>query len=52
MMLQGAGFEVTDLGSDVAPEKFVDAVKTSGANPWWPCPRIADDYHGQYANDD
>jgi 5-methyltetrahydrofolate--homocysteine methyltransferase len=32
MMLQGAGFEVTDLGSDVAPEKFVDAVKTSGAS--------------------
>ena len=32
MMLQGAGFEVTDLGSDVAPEKFVEAVKTSGAS--------------------
>ncbi len=32
MMLQGAGFEVTDLGSDVAPEKFVDAVKSSGAS--------------------
>jgi len=32
MMLQGAGFEVTDLGSDVTPEKFVDAVKTSGAS--------------------
>ncbi|BBB47275.1 corrinoid protein [Pelolinea submarina] len=32
MMMQGAGFEVTDLGTDVAPEKFVDAVKTSGAN--------------------
>lgn len=26
MMLQGAGFEVTDLGVDVAPERFVDAI--------------------------
>jgi len=32
MMLEGAAFEVLDLGSDVSPEKFVDAVKTSGAN--------------------
>ena len=31
-MLEGAGFEIIDLGSDVSPEKFVDAVKTSGAN--------------------
>jgi 5-methyltetrahydrofolate--homocysteine methyltransferase len=27
MMLEGAGFEVIDLGSDVTPEKFVEAVK-------------------------
>jgi 5-methyltetrahydrofolate--homocysteine methyltransferase len=27
MMLEGAGFEVKDLGKDVPPEKFVDAVK-------------------------
>jgi len=27
MMLEGAGFEVFDLGVDVAPEKFADAVK-------------------------
>jgi 5-methyltetrahydrofolate--homocysteine methyltransferase len=27
MMLEGAGFEVTDLGTDVAPETFVDAVR-------------------------
>jgi 5-methyltetrahydrofolate--homocysteine methyltransferase len=27
MMLKGAGFEVDDLGIDVAPEKFVEAVK-------------------------
>jgi 5-methyltetrahydrofolate--homocysteine methyltransferase len=26
-MLEGGGFEVTDLGVDVPPEKFVDAVK-------------------------
>ncbi len=27
MMLRGAGFEVIDLGVDVAPEKFVEAAK-------------------------
>jgi 5-methyltetrahydrofolate--homocysteine methyltransferase len=27
MMLEGAGFEVVDLGTDVTPEKFVQAVK-------------------------
>jgi len=27
MMCEGAGFEVKDLGKDVAPEAFVDAVK-------------------------
>ena len=27
MMMEGAGYEVTDLGVDVTPEKFVDAVK-------------------------
>jgi 5-methyltetrahydrofolate--homocysteine methyltransferase len=26
MMLEGGGFEVVDLGTDVAPEKFVEAV--------------------------
>ncbi|HTX78936.1 MAG TPA: corrinoid protein [Longilinea sp.] len=31
MMLEGAAFEVIDLGTDVAPEKFVEAVKTTGA---------------------
>ena len=29
MMLEGAGFEVTDLGIDVSPEKFVEAAKSS-----------------------
>jgi 5-methyltetrahydrofolate--homocysteine methyltransferase len=31
MMLEGGGFEVVDIGIDVAPEKFIEAVKTSGA---------------------
>ena len=31
MMLEGAGFEVEDLGTDVSPEKFVGAVKEKGA---------------------
>jgi 5-methyltetrahydrofolate--homocysteine methyltransferase len=31
MMLEGAGFEVVDLGNDVRPEKFVEAARTSGA---------------------
>jgi 5-methyltetrahydrofolate--homocysteine methyltransferase len=32
MMLEGAAFEVVDLGVDVSPEKFVEAVRSSGAN--------------------
>jgi 5-methyltetrahydrofolate--homocysteine methyltransferase len=31
MMLEGSGFEVIDLGTDVAPQKFVDAVRQHGA---------------------
>jgi 5-methyltetrahydrofolate--homocysteine methyltransferase len=31
MMWEGAGLEVVDLGTDVPPEKFVQAVKDSGA---------------------
>ena len=27
MMLEGAGFEIVDMGTDVSPEKFADAVK-------------------------
>jgi 5-methyltetrahydrofolate--homocysteine methyltransferase len=27
MMMEGAGFEVTDLGVDVSPDKFVEAIK-------------------------
>jgi len=27
MMLEGAGFEIVDLGTDVSPQKFVDAVR-------------------------
>ena len=32
MMLEGAAFEIVDLGSDVTPEKFVEAVRTTGAD--------------------
>jgi len=32
MLLETAGFEVIDLGADVAPEKFVDAVIRNEAN--------------------
>jgi 5-methyltetrahydrofolate--homocysteine methyltransferase len=32
MMLEGAGFEVIDLGIDVPPEKFVEAVKEQGGD--------------------
>ncbi len=31
-MLEGGGFEVIDLGTDVAPEKFVEAVKEKDPN--------------------
>ncbi len=30
MMMEGAGFEIVDLGIDVSPEKFVEAVKEGG----------------------
>ena len=32
MMLEGAGFEITDLGADVSPEKFVEAVRTTNCD--------------------
>lgn len=32
MMLQGAGFEIKDLGTNVTPDKFVQAVQHDGAN--------------------
>jgi len=31
MMLQGAGFEIVDLGTDVSAERFVEAVRAEGA---------------------
>jgi len=31
MMLEGVGFEIIDLGADVSPEKFVEAVKEHSA---------------------
>ena len=32
MLLQGAGFDVVDLGADVPKEKFLEFVKNEGAN--------------------
>lgn len=32
MMLEGAGFEIIDLGSDVSPEKFVNSVRSNGVD--------------------
>ena len=32
LMLEGAGFQVKDLGSDVTPEKYVAAVREANAN--------------------
>jgi 5-methyltetrahydrofolate--homocysteine methyltransferase len=32
MMLEGAGFEILDLGVDVKPEKFVEAIQEKNAN--------------------
>jgi 5-methyltetrahydrofolate--homocysteine methyltransferase len=32
MMLEGSGFEVIDLGSNIPPERFVEAVRESGAD--------------------
>ncbi len=32
IMLEGAGFEIRDLGVDVGPEKFVEAVRAGGVD--------------------
>ncbi len=32
MMLEGAAFEIIDLGADVSPQKFVDAVRDNNAD--------------------
>ncbi len=32
MMLEGAGFEVVDLGTDVSPEQFVETVRAGGVD--------------------
>jgi len=32
MMLEGAGFEIIDLGTDVPADRFVEAVRTRGAD--------------------
>ncbi len=31
-MLEGGGFEVVDLGVDVAPEKFIEAIESNGVD--------------------
>lgn len=31
-MLEGAGFEIVDLGTDVSPEKFIETAKEKKAN--------------------
>jgi len=31
MMLEGAGFEIIDLGVSISPEKFIEAVRANGA---------------------
>ena len=43
MMLEGAGFDVTDLGIDTSPAKFVEAVRAQNAQ---------DRRHGSDADDD
>lgn len=30
IMLQGAGFDIIDLGLNVLPQKFIEAIKTAG----------------------
>jgi 5-methyltetrahydrofolate--homocysteine methyltransferase len=32
MMLEGAGFEIIDLGTDVQPEEFVEITRSEGAD--------------------
>jgi len=32
MMLEGAGFEIVDLGIDIAPEKFIQVAKEKNAD--------------------
>ena len=32
IMIEGAGFEIIDLGVDVSPEQFADSVKSQGAD--------------------
>lgn len=32
IMVEGAGFDIVDLGTDASPEEFVEAIKESGAD--------------------
>ena len=51
MMLEGAGFTVVDLGSDVAPEAFVSAVNEHHPD-FIAMVCFADDDHAEHANHD
>ena len=48
MMLEGAAFEIVDLGSDVSPEMFVEAVKDQRGKHCGDV-GLADDDHAQHA---
>ena len=47
MLLEGAGFEVIDLGTDVSPEKFVEVIKEGKAD-LIALSALLDHYHAQY----
>ena len=51
MMLEGAAFEIVDLGTDVSPDKFVEAVKTHQPADRRPVGAAHDD-HAQHEDDD
>jgi 5-methyltetrahydrofolate--homocysteine methyltransferase len=44
MMVEGSGFELVDLGVDVPPEKFVEAVKQNGGKNLYDVRLTNDDY--------
>ena len=49
LMLEGAGFEVKDLGVDVPPEKFVEAITSGGRGNYRPI-RFTDHHHAEHEN--
>jgi len=44
MMLEGAGFEVVDLGVDLTVEKLVERIEAIGAGPLKPIGPFDDEY--------